>query len=305
MTKLPAFSIPLVLLSLFVFSGCGESPVGTILVDDGSLTQITFFESDPDLRNFSDPAWSPDGSQIAFGAEGPHGLVIWVMPATGGQPTEIDTAWGYAPDWSPDGTRIAFTGWMEIFTHAAAPGYGPSVRVPVDILDNASDPSWSPDGTRLAFTSWTNGSFDLWVVSARGGAPLHLTDHPANDCMPAWSPDGRWIAFAAFRAGNYDIWLHSTVDTTEMRITDGPEDDLNPTWSPDSRWIAFVSAGPNEGAEDWEVRAVPARGGEVRTIVTGAYQPDWSLDGSRIVFASRRDGNTNLWTVEVELRYEE
>lgn len=68
---------------------------------------------------------------------------------------------------------------------------------------NDSDAHWSPDGTRIAFVSDRTGherddsqNKDVWVVSADGGDPVKISDHPFDDEMPRWSPDGKQILFA-------------------------------------------------------------------------------------------------------------
>jgi TolB protein len=68
-------------------------------------------------------------------------------------------------------------------------------------------PVWSPDGSQLAFSSRRDGNLDLWLINADGTNLRRLTSHPADDRYPAWSPDGAKIAFASDRAGSSDIWV--------------------------------------------------------------------------------------------------
>jgi WD40 repeat protein len=71
----------------------------------GTAHQIT---NDPAADE--SPAWSPDGSQIAFTSDRSGNADIWLIPSAGGPATQIttDEAEDYAPCWSPDGRQIAF-----------------------------------------------------------------------------------------------------------------------------------------------------------------------------------------------------
>jgi dipeptidyl aminopeptidase/acylaminoacyl peptidase len=59
----------------------------------------------------------------------------------------------------------------------------------------ASYPRWSPDGSVLAYEAITEGSWDLWVVSADGRNSRRLTSDPGNERSPTWSHDGKFLYF--------------------------------------------------------------------------------------------------------------
>ena len=65
-------------------------------------------------------------------------------------------------------------------------------------------PAWSPDGQSIAFDLRTDdGRGDIYVIPARGGAPVRVTTDPADDLVPSWSRDGRSIYFGSTRSGRY------------------------------------------------------------------------------------------------------
>ena len=159
------------------------------------------------------PAWSPDGTKIAFVSNRNGGLnQIYVMDADGKNPIRLtDTAKDDYPSWSPDGQRIAFVsfrdGGREIYVIwiGADKRGGKSKRLTHDLRVKGS-PSWSPDGRRIVYWGVDEGRqnfFQIYVMGADGKNRVRLTHNRENQWLPAWSPDGRTIAYAS--AGNNDL----------------------------------------------------------------------------------------------------
>jgi TolB protein len=152
--------------------------------------------SDP--RNLTDsaaydtaPAWSPDGSHIAFQSDrDANWPEIYVMAADGSKPRNLTNHEGYDgnPAWSPDGSTIAFDrdqdGNREIYLMAAD---GSNVRRLTDREGMDGLPTWSPDGRYIAFQSDRGGeSQEICVMELESGNVQCLTEHKAF--MAAWSP---------------------------------------------------------------------------------------------------------------------
>jgi len=135
------------------------------------------------------------------------------------------------------------------------------------------------------------------VTDATGANRTRVTHDPAEDVSPAWSPDGDQIAFVSERHGNTDLFVIEPDGGHERRLTTDRATDESFSWSPRGDRIVYVSyrhgAEPeNVGLGDAEVFVVDLRSGEQRNLTRNPDwdgDPDWSPDGSRIVFTRRTD----------------
>jgi len=192
----------------------------------------------------SSPAWSPDGTRIAFDSFRDFDFEIYVMDADGSNQTRLTTSPGTDAEaaWSPDGTQIAFRserdGNSEIYVMDADGSN--QTRITDDPARDAR-PSWSPDGTQIAFQSDRDGDFEIYVMAPDGSGVTALTDDPGTDANPAWSPDGTQLVFNSDRDGDHDIYVMAADGSGVTPLTDDPAADSNPAWSPDGTQIAFTS----------------------------------------------------------------
>lgn len=212
------------------------------------------------------PAWSPDGSQVAFRRGNPNrggGLdtTIYVARADGtGVRTVVSGVSGEAsgesgpPVWSPDGSLIAFDTLEGIYV--VEPD-GSNLRLVSryqgDLACYDLQPAWSPDGTRLAFSVICDGpSEGLWTVNPDGSQRTQLAP-PTEDLVsltqPVWSPDGSRIAFSGVtKQGSsganwkYDIWVMNADGTDARPLTEGSLALGDPAWSPDGTAIAYTES---------------------------------------------------------------
>ena len=103
----------------------------------------------------SHPAWSPDGTRIAFHSNREENTEIYVMNADGTNPINLTNhpAVDRGPDWSPDGLRIAFS--------------------------SNRDGDWEKN---------RNDNWEVYVMNADGTNPINLTNHPKWDSQTSWEP---------------------------------------------------------------------------------------------------------------------
>ena len=273
----------------------GTATVTVTATDPGGLSgTVSFSVWVPTVVRLTDgvsPAWSPDGSRIAFARwlQGTFDGSIFVMNADGGDVTRLThTTVDFDPVWSPDGSRIAFMSGRgdnsEIYV-VNADGSGTTNLTDSPGFDG--NPAWSPDGTRIAFMSRRDGNREIYVMNADGTGATNLTDNPSADMNPAWSPDGTRIAYNSFPAGNGDIYVMNADGTGVTRLTSHPRSEVFPAWSPDGAQIAFRSLSNN--GPPLSVSVVNADGSGAANLALDAYGPAWSPDGQRVAFTCHGD----------------
>jgi len=224
------------------------------------------------------PAWSPDGKEIAFLSYRSGRPELLILSSNGELRKAFPQQKGelnLAPDWSPDGTRIAFSGSREgnaeIFVLKVADGQ--LTRLTNNPALDTS-PSWSPTGKEIAFVSDRSGTPQVYLMDSEGTNVRRLThEGPWND-IPAWSPKGDRIAFCSRREGHFDIYLWELATQKVTRITYGPSNNEDPRWSPDGRHLVFSS----DRSGNFDIYEMLADGSSPRRVTKGgkSFNPDWS-----------------------------
>ena len=257
---------------VFVSARDGNNEIYTCNADGSNIIRLT---NDPATDEY--PAWSADGTKIAFVRNGN----ICIMNADGSDVVQKTFSGDcYYPAWSPDGMKIA---------------YG-AVYVCVSVIDLASgsisqlgsigssivsSPAWSPDGTKIAFeipNDFHNRS-DLFTILPNGGGLTLLTPTVDGDYdywKPTWSPNGTKLSVSIHRmnsatdAGSIGLM---NVDGSGLTIikTGIPMAAYNETrtsWSPAGTIIAYTANNT--------IKWVAADGSAAGTIIANGWDADWS-----------------------------
>lgn len=196
----------------------------------------------------TEPAWSPDGSRIAFASAREGSFDIYVMNAdgTGAERLTTSDAQDHNPSWSPDGTRIAFSRSSDGGKVWLMNADGTGVRRLTGELAEEGEPSWSPDGRWIAYTHRSPGSDvrEIWLARPDGSGRRGVTDLRGQSYAPSWAPDSTRLAFSGGRDGaRYDIYTVGVDGKGLRRLSRTPGDAFEPAWSPDGGEIAFSRDG--------------------------------------------------------------
>jgi serine/threonine protein kinase/predicted MPP superfamily phosphohydrolase len=225
------------------------------------------------VSNASQPAYSPDGTYLAYRNWRSDQRGLWSSRSDGSQATWVTrqfSAEDAVPRWRTVDREVVYcrrgSGMLPKLYHVWGLGGGEpqQIRPGAQELFGES-PDWLTD-TRIVYREFlpSGDRRGLSVIDANGYALQHLTNEPC-DTAPAASPRGDRIAFMSEgRDGNWEVYVIKADGSGLTNLSQHDAHDGLPTWSPDGRYVAFVS---NRGGT-WAVWAVSADGGQVQKLVT-------------------------------------
>jgi Tol biopolymer transport system component/DNA-binding winged helix-turn-helix (wHTH) protein len=255
------------ILAVLFFNADRPNPVDNAGDSSVSVVPLTTYAGSE-----SQPAFSPDGNQIAFtwGGEKNDNTDIYVRLVDGGN-------------------------CVRLTTH---PG-------------DDVNPVWSPDGRNIAFYRSSKEGDGIFVASSLGGAERKLTETWANrfgfgvHSWLHWSPDGKWLVVSdkASAEEPFSLFLLSPATGEKRRLTSPPPTvigDCSPAFAPDGKTVAFVRV---NSAVVAEVNLISVDGGEPKRLTfdgAGVSNLTWAMEGREIVFSTRHAGQSRLFKIPVQ-----
>jgi len=210
-----------------------------------------------------DPAWCPNGAQLAFSSDRTGVNQIYLMSADGSNPVPLTFDFeNELPLWLPDGKHIAF----RTFDQQEAVYWWRVLNLENSKIVQFTEPSssltlhtpaWSPDGQYLAYLTLQNlpnsdlGISQIHVKNSDGTSDTALTDGVWTSINPIWSPDSSKIAYLSEQDGVYDtyaLFVMSKNGNDIQRLTEAVYNEYADfTWSPDGKQIAVSTLYETKG----------------------------------------------------------
>lgn len=186
----------------------------------------------------SSPAFSPDGTKVAFEGRAPGALQtdVYVVAVTGGAAVQLtsSTSNDAGPAWSPDGLTLYFvssrTGWYDVFAVPAAGGDAAQVTTKSRIIGK---PVVAPDGSALHYARTVSGGSTTEVVRFDLATSAIQIVSSLDDSEPAIDPSGGRLAIRSFRSGSADLFVEDAADGAHpLALTADAASDGAPAFAP-------------------------------------------------------------------------
>jgi len=265
-------------------------------------------------RNIGGSTWSPDDKQIAFVSNISGRNNIWLVPSTGGWPSQLTSSEQrqVSPAWSPDGNWIAYAsdtdGNEQWDVFLVSPKSGEVLNLTTTKEISEESPVWSPDSKQVAYTvkpkSAASHEIDLMDVYSRHVKHLtHDTPNGRSNFGPMFSHDGKFVVYTQSDPGGKDSNVFvveiASVTATNLTAHEGEQTFRAADVAPDGKTILITSNAhngyDNVGLLDIATKQIDWLTDDKWEINAGAYSPD----GNTVSWRANVDGNTNLYIYDL------
>jgi TolB protein len=164
----------------------------------------------------------------------------------------------------------------------------------------------SPDGRHVAVEHVTAGGTDVYMIGASRRDTIPLVIGGGDDLIGGWSPDGQWllVILGSVEGGRhrsilraYDVSVPGLAVQVDTNVAHAVVDAV---WSPTGTHIAWTArTGPARQQDIFIARTDGSAAQNVTASASEEYHPGWSPDGARLVFTSDREGNAELYSLEL------
>lgn len=226
----------------------------------------------------------------------------------------------FNPHWTSDGKTIVFEstrdGRSAIYT-VGVDGTGLQKLTSGQATDG--QPRWSRDGKKIVFYSQRDGQMQLYLMNADGTDQRKLTDGKDLDYLPDLSPKGDLVVFQSRKEQPgiaHDIYSILLDGTKRTRLTDEKYGYTSPKWSPDGKKVLFERTivtkkyyrelsrdEMTQMRNSTEIFVMDRDGSNLKNLTNNDVEdstPQWSKNGKTIYFMSKRDGSTDVHTMNAD-----
>lgn len=251
------------------------------------------------------PAWSPDGTLLAFISDLTGIDQAWLLPASGGEPRQLTDF----PDrvgmvaWSPDGEQLIATvdaggNEHDQFYLLTKEGKEPlALTQEPEVIHHFG--SWSPDGTMFLYgcNRRHQAFFDIWIMNVQSGETRCVLEQDASLFPQAWSPDGKYLLVSRHNGGHdQDLFLLSTEGGAARHLTfhKGEANYDSACFAPDGQSLYVLTNYEREFMAPARIDLQTASQPQTHAPITYLVDTQWDAEAG---MALAPDGKTAAWAL--------